>query len=112
MEGFREPRASRSAANGRFGGADFLDQVGRGADFARGIGQDVAVHLGLPGVGDGQPRHILVSLPTMAPTVMFGTPRLMALVKAALTKSPICTKQDSSSLGNWRMANFRCARRW
>ena len=56
MEGFGEPELGQPFGGeaGGFGGADFLDQVGRGADFAGGIGQDVAVHLGFPGVGDGQ----------------------------------------------------------
>src|SRR5574343_994893 len=56
MEGFGEAEGGQSFGGkaGGFGGANFLDQVGRGADFAGGVGQDVAVHLGLPGVGDGQ----------------------------------------------------------
>src|SRR5574343_760874 len=57
MEGFGEAEGGQAFGGkaGGFGSADFLDQVGRGADFAGRVGQDVAVHLGLPGVGDGQP---------------------------------------------------------
>ena len=57
-------------------------------------------------MGDRKALAHLGQLAHHGADVTRGRRRLTADWKAALTKSPIWTKQDSSSSGNWPMANF------